>query len=82
MCPLQGRWRLFTNLDFYGILNTLPFRGSAAATNITKKNLTIASSLRNRQILFYIAMMYRLMAIGFHFTAIGYCKQSIELKSL
>ena len=52
-CPFQGRWRLFTNLDFYGILNTLPFRGSAAATNITKKNLTIASSLRNRQILFF-----------------------------
>ena len=48
----QGRWRLFTNLDFYGILNTLPFKGSAAATNTTKKNLTIASSLRNRQILF------------------------------
>ena len=24
MSPLQGRWRLFTNLDFYGILNTLP----------------------------------------------------------
>ena len=23
----QGRWRLFTNLDFYGILNALPFRG-------------------------------------------------------
>ena len=28
MSPFQGRWRLFTNLDFYGILNTLPFRGS------------------------------------------------------
>ena len=26
MSPLQGRWRLFTNLDFYGILNTLPVR--------------------------------------------------------
>ena len=23
MSPFQGRWRLFTNLDFYGILNTL-----------------------------------------------------------
>ena len=28
MCPFQGRCRLSTNLDFYGILNTLPFRGS------------------------------------------------------
>ena len=27
-------------------------------------------------------MVYCLMAIGFRFTAIGYCKQSIELKSL
>ena len=25
-------------------------------------------------------MVYCLMAIGFRFTAIGYCKQSIELK--
>ena len=23
MSPFQGRWRLLTNLDFYGILNTL-----------------------------------------------------------
>jgi len=30
MSPFQGRWRLFTNLYFSGILNTLPERGSAA----------------------------------------------------
>ena len=29
MSPFQGRWRLFTNLDFYGILNTLAARGIA-----------------------------------------------------
>jgi len=25
MSPFQGRWRLFTDLDFYGNLNTIDF---------------------------------------------------------
>ena len=33
MSPLQGRWRLFTNLDFYGILNTLPVRAKVKANH-------------------------------------------------
>ena len=31
MSPFQGRWRLFTNLDFYGILNTLSFEANSIA---------------------------------------------------
>ena len=34
MSPFQGRWRLFANLDFSWILNTLPFRGAGASLPI------------------------------------------------
>ena len=34
MSPFQGRWRLFTNLDFYRILNTL-IRGPHFASKVS-----------------------------------------------
>ena len=35
MSPFQGRWRLITNLDFYGILNTLSFEANSIANVAT-----------------------------------------------
>jgi hypothetical protein len=47
MSPFQGRWRLFTNLNFSGILNTLPIAANAVklyaffATNVKTGALAI-----------------------------------------
>ena len=46
MSPFQGRWRLFTNLDFYGILNTLATRGVARTFGEGLRRSTVAHFAR------------------------------------
>ena len=46
MSPFQGRWRLFTNLDFYGILNTLAASGVARTFGEGLRRSTVAHFAR------------------------------------